>query len=115
MCCLAELHNVLATRRAAIVVVSSSKFRLPALVANEIYFEETFVSSIILPAEPFLTCSILAKKGKRRLCSEGDHLQTSDRWITIFFIYITKDDVSSTKNKPTTTTKRQSKIKRKTN
>ena len=67
----------------------SSKFKrfgilLPALVANEIDFEETFVSSIILPGEPFLTCSIFAKKDTRRLCSEGDHLQTSDSWIKIF-------------------------------
>ena len=56
-------------------------------MANEINFEETLVSSIILPEEHFLTCSISAKKGKMRLCSEGDHLQTSDSWIKIF-LYI---------------------------
>lgn len=56
-------------------------------MANEIDFEETLVSSFILPGEPFLTCSISAKKGKRRLCSEGGHLQTSDSWIRIF-LYI---------------------------
>ena len=62
---------------------------LPALLANKIYFEETLVSYIILPEEPFLTCSILAKKDKKESLL-GRWSSTSFWSLDKYFLYMYK-------------------------